>query len=225
MPDPMFLLLVALAAVAVFLMAAAERRRQQEHLHALRQWATQLGWGFTDSLPLAGIPVLDRFELFKQGRQRTLSGLMTSRGGDPRIVVFDYSYVTGYGKHRRTHRQTVFYVKRDQLALPTFSLRPEHFFDRLATAFGYVDIDLDGHPEFSRSFLLRVADETTARRTFTDDVVAFFERREGTCCAGTGRELLFWRPDSQLQPAERHALIDEGLDLASRFTKRTSIRS
>lgn len=218
-----FVIGVTMAGVgAAFYAASTYSRRRKERLAAHRELATRLGWGFREEVPFESIPGLDRLELFRQGRSRSLSNIITSPAGDPRIVVFDYKYVTGGGNSTRVHRQTVCYITSDRFMLPSFSLRPEHFFHRIAAAFGYDDIDLDHRPGFSYAFLLRGEDAAAVRAAFSDDVVDFFDRREGSCAAGAGRELLFWRPGTKLEAAERQAPIDNGLDLASRFTGRTS---
>lgn len=197
--------------------ALAVVRRQRQRMDGLRELAVRLGWGFREEVPFESIPGLDRLELFRQGRSRTLTSIMTSPAGDPRIVVFDYRYTTGGGNSTQVHRQTICYITSDHLRLPTFSLRPEHFFHRVAAAFGYNDIDLEHRPGFSYAFLLRGEDEVAVRSAFADDVVDFFDRREGSCAAGAGRELLFWRPGRLLPAAEREALIADGRELAGRF--------
>lgn len=195
----------------------AVTRRQQERTQAARQLADRLGWDFRESVPFKSISSLDRFELFRQGRARKLRNIMTSPAGEPRVVLFDYFYSTGGGNSQQTHRQTVCYVTSDRLALPSFSLRPERFYHRIASAFGYDDIDLEHRPGFSYAFLLRGEDAAAVRHAFVDDVVDFFDHREGTCAAGVAHELLFWRAGRLLPPDEREALIAEGLELADRF--------
>lgn len=209
-----------LAVMAVFIVATVrhQKRRVEEH----RQHAAQTGWGFQEKVPFSGIPGLDRFELFRQGRSRRLQNIATSPAGDPRLVLFDYLYTTGAGKSRRVHRQTVCYVTGDALDLPAFSLRPERFFHRIAALLGHDDIDLDQHPDFSRAFLLRGGDEAAVRHAFHADVVAFFDARPGTCAAGSGHELLFWRPGRVLRPAQREELVAETLELTGRFAGRSA---
>jgi len=56
-------------------------------------------------------------------------------------AVFDYVYVTGYGKNRQIHRQSVVYLEPPYLRLPYFSLRPENILLKIFTEFGYQDID------------------------------------------------------------------------------------
>jgi hypothetical protein len=191
----------------------------QQRTAELRAVAKRRGWGFRDEVPFDTIPDLERFELFRPGRRKELSNLMTSPADGPRFVVFDYAYTTGGGNSQRRHRQTVVYTTHDELSLPSFSLRPEHFFHRVAGAFGYQDIDLDGHPEFSRLFLLRGENEAAVRAGFNDRVAEFLERRPGTCAAGIGRELLYWRAGRRARPEEVDGLVEEGLELAARYVQ------
>lgn len=216
--SPVIMLAVGGAVLAGVI--AAVVRHQKQRTEGVRQLAGRLGWGFQESVQFSGIPGLDRFELFSQGRARKLRNLVTSPAGDPRIVVFDYTYTTGGGKSRRIHSQTVCYATADHLSLPSFSLRPENFFHRVAGAFGYQDIDLERHPDFSRAFVLRGEDVAGIRDAFTDDVVAFFDSQPGTCAAGIGHEVLLWRPRRLLAPDEWESLVGEALDLVSRFSRR-----
>jgi hypothetical protein len=194
------------------------RQSGRQRSETMRTVAHRLGWAFREEVPFSTIPDLDRFELFRPGRNKRLNNLMTSPPDGPRAVVFDYAYTTGGGNSQRRHRQTVFYTTSDALSLPSFSLRPEHFFHRVAGVFGYQDIDLRDRPAFSQLFLLRGDQEERVRTAFAGRVADFFERRPGTCAAGVGRELLFWRPRRRAKPEEVQTLIDDGLDLAARFT-------
>jgi hypothetical protein len=212
----MMLLAAGGAVIAGAIAVVVQRRKQQAE--AIRQLAARMGWNFREAVPFSGIPGLDRFELFRQGRRRELHNIMTSPAGDPRLVLFDYSYTTGGGRSQSRHTQTVCYATADRLDVPSFSLRPEHFFHRVAGILGYQDIDLDRHPTFSDAFLLRGDDARAVRDAFSDDVVAFFDRHHGTCAAGAGHELLFWRANRRLPPDAREALIAETVDLVERFT-------
>jgi hypothetical protein len=216
-----------MGAVMLFVFAGAllvgggimmSHRSKQTRADEVRAAAQRIGWGYRDEVAFETVPDIDRFELFSVGRRRQFSNIMTSPAGDPRAVIFDYTYITGGGNSQRVHRQTVFYATSDRLTLPSFSMRPENFLHRVGSIFGYQDIDLERRPEFSRMFLLRGADEAAVRAAFTDAAAEFFERRAGTCAAGIGRELLYWRAGRRVDPGELEALVRDGLDLAERFT-------
>jgi hypothetical protein len=193
------------------------RNRTVRRAHALRAFAEGLGWSFVEEVPFDAVPDLDRFELFSSGRSKKLRNLLASPPGATRALVFDYRYVTGGGKSRRTHQQTVFYATREELDLPAFSLRPEHLLHRFASLLGYQDIDFPRRPEFSMRFLLRGEDEPRIRAAFGEGVLRFFEERLRTCAGGSGSELLFWRPGSFATPEEVEQLIEDGEQLAARF--------
>jgi hypothetical protein len=214
------LLITTLVAGAAGLIAFAtqhQKRVVRERSEALSVAASRLGWSFREEVAFDAIPDLKRFELFRQGHSRKLRNLMTSPAGDVRGVVFDFSYTVSSGKSSQTHTQTVFYATSDLLRLPSFSLRPEHFFHRIAGALGFRDINFDHRPIFSRAFLLRGENEAAVRRAFTDRVLEYFETRAGCCAAGLDHELLFWRPGKQVDPGELDAFVREGQEAAQRF--------
>jgi hypothetical protein len=215
---PILIILAGTVGVAVITGAVLHAKRSaQQRTEDILALAERLGWGYREDVKFEDIPKLDRFELFRQGRDRKLRHLLTSPPGEVRAVLFEYAYTTGAGNSQATYRQTVFYAVADGIDVPTFSLRPEHFFHRIGAMFGMQDINLERRPEFSRMFVLRGEDEARVRAAFTDAVAEFFERKAGTCAAGIGRELLFWKPNRVAKAAELPAFIDEGLELAARF--------
>lgn len=202
--------------------AWAAHRAQQGRIAALQGAAERMGWGFRDAVPFETIPDLERFELFREGRAKKLTNLMTSPAGDPRGVVFEYTYTTGGGKSQQTHRQTVLYVTSDALRLPVFSLRPQNFLHSIGKMFGYQDIDIERHPTFSEMFVLRGENEFAVRAAFTERPIEFFEQRRGVCAAGTGRELLLWRAGRRVAPDEIEPFVNEAFDLARRFSQQAT---
>lgn len=217
-----FVVLTVGVGSAIYAVSRAERRRREGRTAELAAAAEQLGWGFRPAVEFRTIPDLDRFELFRTGSQKKLANLMTSPAGTVRAVLFDYAYTVSTGKSSHTARQTVYYATADGLDLPEFSLRPEHFFHRVGGIFGYQDIDLDAHPEFSRLFLLRGSDEPRLQDVFAGAVAQFFELRPGCCAAGTGREVLFWRPNVLATPQALEPLVRDGSELVQRLVQAQS---
>jgi len=109
----------------------------------------------------------------RQGASRS-KNIAYGRLDDVEVMLFDYAYTTGSGKNRSTHHQTVAFFQSDALDLPEFVARPEGLFDKIGQVFGYQDIDLPMHPEFSRRFILRGADEGRIRDAFTPEVARYF---------------------------------------------------
>jgi carbonic anhydrase len=210
--------LIAAGAGGVLIAAViAVQRTEKARTAAVEAAAARLGWTYRGAASLKSIADLDRFELFTQGRRRKLSNLMTSPGGDPRSLLFDYSYTTGGGNAQSRHHQTVFYAVSDALQLPTFSLRPQRFIHGIAKMFGYQDIDLHGRPQFSEMFVLRGEDEAAVREVFGAAVADFFEGRASACAAGVGHELLYWRREKRLSGDEIESFVNDGLELVERF--------
>jgi hypothetical protein len=204
----------------VYGIAVLAHQHHQDRIQALRELAARLGWSFQDAPPAAIIPHVERFELFTQGRKRSIRNYLAGESDGGRLAVFDYSYVTGDGKSRRTWKQTVLHVHSPRLDLPLFSLRPENLLHRIGGLVGYQDIDIEGHPAFSREYLLRGQDESSIRAVFEPDVLAFYEAHGDRCTAGAGPDLLLWRSAKLASAEEVPALLEQGRDLLARFTSR-----
>jgi hypothetical protein len=179
-----FLLALGLLfAVALAIGALRERRRRE----ALQGVADELGFQFgaKDEERLA--EALSGALLFQRGHSRRVSNVLRGGPHAHKVRVFDYRFVTGHGKHRSTHNQTVAaYPWKDQ-PLPEFELRPEGVWDRIAGVFGYQDIDIPDHPQFSKQYVLRGRDEECIRSFFTDRLVSALEEAPGLrveACAG-----------------------------------------
>src|SRR5688500_14618023 len=112
---------VGLAGAAIFIGIRLEKKRTD----ALRQTAAELNFDFFPSGDAALLAGLTDFHLFSQGRSRKVANLMRGATADLDAAVFDYSYVTGGGKHKHTWRQTVARLRVPGGRMPLFSLRPE----------------------------------------------------------------------------------------------------
>jgi len=205
-----------LISVSIFLY---QRKKAKERMQAMQMVAGQLGWAFAPKAPLNMISGLDRFALFNQGHGKQIINFMYGQAGGIKAAVFDYIYVIGYGRNRQVHRQSVVYLEPPNLALPYFSLRPENFFLKIATAFGYQDIDFGQRPEFSRRYILRGQDETSIRRTFNDALLAFYETYTGTCTDAGGNQLFVFRGNHRFQPNETQSFVTEALNILNLVPK------
>ena len=87
------------------------------------------------------------------------------------VSLFDYTYVTGSGKSRHDHHQTVVGLSLPTLTLPPFVLMPENLFHKVVSALGWHDIDFPEAPNFSKRFLLRGAQEHAIRAAFNPGVL------------------------------------------------------
>jgi hypothetical protein len=170
-----------------------QRKKERERTEAMRAVANFLKWNFADVAPWNMIANLDYFSLFNQGHGKQVKNFMYGEANGVKAAVFDYIYVTGSGKNRTTHFQTVTYLESANLRAPYFSLRPEGFFTKLLTAFGYQDIDFGQRPEFSKKYLLRGQEEMAIRQTFNDQLLSFFETYHGTSVDAGNNQLFVFR--------------------------------
>jgi hypothetical protein len=116
--------------------------------------------------------------------------------------VFDFEFVTGHGKSKRTNRQTVVCLRFDGRQLPGFSLRPEGTWDKITAWFGGTDIDFETHPQFSRRFIVRGESEQAVRRLFSHPVLEFYEQHPGFSTEGLAHTFVFYRNATLLVPDE-----------------------
>jgi len=197
-----------------------QKKKESERTEAMRAVANFLQWNFMEIAPWNMIATLDYFTLFNQGHRKQIKNFMYGEANGVKAAMFDYVYVTGSGKNRTTHFQTVTYLEPANLRAPYFSLRPEGFFTKLLTAFGYQDIDFGQRPEFSKRYLLRGQDEMAIRQAFNDQLLSFFETYQGTSVDAGNNQLFVFRASYRCQPQEAQnqlALALNILNLLPRF--------
>lgn len=204
----------AIIALAVVLLLY-QRKKERERTEALRQVAAQLRWNFAETAPLNMIAGLEHFALFNSGHGKEIKNFMYGEASGIKAAVFDYIYVTGSGKSRQVHYQTVVYLEPGNLRVPYFSLRPENFLHKLITAFGYQDIDFAQRPQFSQNYLLRGQDEMAIRQVFNDRLLSFYESYGGTCTDAGGNQLMVFRAGYRFQPQEIQNYIALALNVLS----------
>ena len=208
-----FLGLVAVVAVLGLVGAHFERKRTD----ALRALAAQLGLQFADRDETGLHAGFGGFQLFQNGRSPAIKNIVYGRLGEAEVMLFDYAYTTGTGKNRRTHHQTVAFFQSDGLDLPEFVARPEGLFDKIGQVFGYHDIDLPMHPDFSRRYILRGADEGRIRDFFRPAVARFFEANPGLSVEAKFDRFILYRPGRRLNAAQWREWLAKGQETFAVF--------
>jgi hypothetical protein len=79
------------------------------------------------------------------------------------MVIFDYEYVTGHGKHRITRDFSMVLCVNARFNAPKLSLEPESWSSKIAAMIGARDIDFSEDLEFSSAFHLSGTDEAAVR--------------------------------------------------------------
>ena len=198
-----FVILLVLSPLVLILLFAAWREKKRTQ--ALAQIAAGLGFEFFptgDSVYLARLAGL---ELFSRGRQKKLWNHMRGASHSFEVNIFDYSYVTGSGRSSRTWKQTIICLQSPALRLPDFMLSIKSFWNMIGAIFGHTEIEIEGHPVFSKMYALRGSDPDAIRQTFTDTVLSFFDDHLGLLSQGANDRLLLYRasnaPSRKKSPA------------------------
>jgi hypothetical protein len=199
---------------------------QKKRREAFAQWAAGRGFGFFPGKGLWGGPgempssfpaLSEAFEIFRRGQNRSARNVCVGAHGRGEAAVYDYSYVTGGGKSRSTHSQTLFHFRSNGMCLPYFSLRPQNIFHSIGKAFGLQDIDFSDSPEFSKAFLLQGPDEAVLRERFNPSLRFHLSSRSDYCFEGLGDELIIWRSGRPAPTAELEFRFNEAAALLELF--------
>jgi len=116
--------------------------------------------------------------LFDNGHSKKTKNIISFPFKNSKIFLFDYYYTVGSGKNSTTYSQTVAFYKSDK-KFPSFSMRPENFFDTITSLVGYNDIDFNEFPSFSKLYYLKSKDEATVKEFFSEHRIRFFEQTPG----------------------------------------------
>ena len=153
---PFFLILgLALAAIAYGYYAAMKRR------DALGKVALELGFEFRPARDYTRIGGrFDRIDFVQVGHDRYTQNHLIGHFDNNPIIACDYHYAIGSGKHRSDHYYGIVFVEVP-LQMPEVLVRQEHFFDKIAAAVGFEDIDFES-AEFSKRYYVAAADRKFA---------------------------------------------------------------
>jgi carbonic anhydrase len=201
--------ILAIVGLIIFVAHKFEKARRRQ----LQAVADQLGLQFHPNGDTAIQNAIGQLRLFNQGHGRQTRNMLSGRTEDVDVAIFGYRYKTGGGKHQHTHQQTVISFQSSHLSLPEFELRPEHMFHKIGQAFGYKDIDVDSHPEFSKRYVLRSQNEGAIRDLFTPEILEFFESQKGVSIEAANDRLIYYRAGKRIKPENVRSLMEEGFRL------------
>lgn len=157
-------LAAAVAAVVLYALWAADKRRRAE----LEAIAHRLGLSF-DPGPDRHLHYEYGHSVFQKGHSRratnTLRGVLELAGYPVPVRMGDYTYVTGHGKNRSTHRISYAAFHLPFFGIPKLLIRREHLGDKLIGGIGFDDIDFESE-EFSRTFWVK-----SKNKKFAYDVI------------------------------------------------------
>jgi hypothetical protein len=190
--------LIVFIIVVIILLALWFAKKRREALKAI---SLELGFSF-DAKPKPH-PHLEYpdFKLFSIGHSRKGINLMKGVHQGTQLVVFDYKYTIGHGKHSHRYTQTVAIAHVPDIDLPHFTLAPESFFSKVGKLFGKKDINFKTHKNFSDSYLLRGDDETRIRQLFQMRLLNYFEGRSNKINIEAGQDkIMVFRTGKSIKP-------------------------
>ncbi|MEL6534984.1 MAG: hypothetical protein AAFQ98_06200 [Bacteroidota bacterium] len=184
-------------------------KKRREKMAAV---ADQMGMHFTPKdTEKAFLNLMKTFQIGQKGNSRTASNIMQAEAGVLKTLLLDYYYQIGSGKNAQRMYQSVAIFEQDPWQWPEILLRPEHFGDRIKSAFGKDDIDFDDSPVFSKKYFLAGPDEAQLRTFFSPDMRAFFEEHQGWYIETQGNRILLCRQGKRRKPDQMVDFLQEGL--------------
>ena len=202
-----FSILIPLLLSLIYLVRRMNDRKRTE---ALSKVALELGLEFQSDGDQELQSQFAGFALMQKGRGRKLINVCTGCTDEVRLWIFDYRFVTGYGKNRRVRSQTVTALESEQLGLPEFHLRPEEVIDRVSQMVGLRDINFEQHHRFSGQFVLQsnVSDET--HEFFDNDLLDFFADRPGISIETRPQLFIIYQSRKLATPADFRKVFEDG---------------
>ena len=199
-----FIFIIIIAVVIAFIVISY--LQNQKRIKEWQQFATNHGLSFQryDSI---GLP--DRYafyHLFQQGHSKKAYNLCMGKESSFGICSFDYQYTTGSGKNQQIHYYTGLMVDTN-LIFKSLFIRPEGFFDKIAAAVGFDDIDFES-AEFSKRYFVKCEDKKFAYDIIHARMMEFLLQCQYLVIEARGRDVLYHRR-GRLSPSEMEVLLLE----------------
>ena len=209
-----FAIMTLIGAIALVRFLAEQKRQK-----GVKLLADQLGLEHTATLSEVDYLRFQRFPIASEGRQRTAFGSIVAEANGLRMVLFDYRYVKGSGKHRRTYHFGILMVQNPNFRIPSFTLEIASWQSRFATFFGGQDIVIDQDVEFSKRYRLQGAEPERIQAFMTSPRRQELMLRQDECVQGVGDCFIIYRRRKHLQPQEIQPWMSRGLALAEAFSE------
>ncbi|WP_428307377.1 hypothetical protein [Lacipirellula sp.] len=208
--EPVFIVLIFVVFATLIIGGAIYSHKQQKARRlALEQLAASRVWQFDPSYDYAHDKRFAQFSLFTTGESRyafnTTRGSVTIADAQWPLQYGDYHYqttTTSTDSEGRTKTETQTHVfsyvilESPYVGAPDLFIRKEGFFDRIASAIGFPDIDFES-VEFSRKFVVKSSDKRFAYDVISPQMMEFMldttpptvDFRDAKCCLYHGSVL------------------------------------
>jgi hypothetical protein len=220
---PEFFVLLPIGIIAIVLTIVGisfhlERKRRDR----VQQLGRELGFDCLTVLPDSLDGWRSRFKLFSSGRKPEATNVLQRQVDDLQVLLFDYAYTTGSGKHQHRHKQTVAVFQSPVLRLPQFRMTPEGWMSRLGELFGGQDIDFDDDPEFSRAFKLSGTQEARIRELLGPEQRAALLTQRKFSVEACDECLIVWTQDHRPAPDLLQTFFEQAFGVYSALKSNTA---
>src|SRR5262249_15359597 len=120
-----FLVIFGIVIVVGIVAAVLNSYFERKSTEAVKKLCENLSFEFFPTGRPGLMQELGGFHLFGIGHSKEIKNHLRGKAGGIELNIFDYKYVTGHGKHRQTHSQSVLMSRVTDMNLPLFSMRPE----------------------------------------------------------------------------------------------------
>lgn len=186
-PVLFFLVLALLVALGVWQYRVEQRRRE-----AFRAWCAAHDWSWFPGKDKRHARRYRFVNRLNQGYNHWLRHRVVGTWRGRPAEAFTFHYQTGSGKNTQ-HWFFGVVVLALERSFPELTIQPENFFDKLAAAFGFDDIDFES-AEFSRRFAVRSRDKKFAYDVCHPRAMEFLLAHRGPALEVEGDRLVgIWR--------------------------------
>lgn len=148
---------IGLIVILIVIVSAIEAKKRRESMRGLAQ---RLGLVFNADKDYNLARYYKFLDKLCPGSDQYAFNTIRGRYQDHDIIIFDYHYEVGSGKHKQTYLFSFFILFLPR-SFPELIITREGVLSKIAQAIGYDDIDFESH-EFSRQFCVRSPDKKFA---------------------------------------------------------------
>jgi MFS superfamily sulfate permease-like transporter len=191
-------------------MATRILTKRQRSLKAI---AEDFGWTYRPQRKNS-FPFLKKYAYFQTKNVIKIKNVLTNR----KCTLFDIIFTEGEFIAKQVIRSTMVHVNLKK-PIPRFTLDREGFFEYIYHLTGFSDIDIDGHPDFSKRFFLYGSNKKAIEKLFTDDLILFFESNTYYHIESTEKGLLIMHKERLASVKEIKAMKDFAVRLRKIINK------
>ena len=175
--DPVAVTLILTSAIAValfiYLLVSTVRIRNLRRI-AFSKFASATGFSFAEKLKSYSDTGLPETRLLGVGFDNSYRNIIRGEVRGAAVVAFDHGFVMVSGRSTTKREQTVVAISIKDSGLPSFSVMQKDLIHKIGDALRPKGIDLDRFPEFSKKYLLSVADENEAGALFGSKAINLY---------------------------------------------------